>query len=303
MSNAIEMRGVAWRPDVSFALDDLSLAVPQGAIYGFLGANGSGKSSTIRILMGMMKPDRGDIRMLGRPVPDDLPVVLHDVGYMPERPHLYRHLTVQEVVDFHRSFHPGFDRELVSDLLDRLELSRHMPIKRLSKGQTGKLMFTLALSNRPRLLVLDEPTDGLDPVVRRDIMTTMVDYVSQSGATVFISSHLVHELERICDWVGVIDRGRMVAELRMEDFKRTIKRVRLDGEPELSGSDVPFAILDRSAPNGLSPHETWVVWGWEQDHHTHLMERGVQVRDVVDLDLEEGFVALLRATRTRGLER
>lgn len=299
MSNAIEFEGVCWRPGRSFALRDLTLAVPEGAIYGFLGPNGSGKSSSIKILMGMMKPDSGGVRMLGGRVPRDLPRVLQRVGYIPERPHLFKQLTVAEAVAYHRSFYETWDQPWAEALLDRMELLPDQPIRRLSKGQTGKLMFALALATRPRLLVLDEPTDGLDPVVRRDIVTTMVDYVSQEGATVFVSSHLVHELERICDWVAVIDKGQLVAELRMDDFKRTIKRLRLEGASLEPPRDVPFAVLDRMAPNGVNPLETWTVWGWEPPHREHLADTGIHVREVIDLDLEEGFVALLRATRTR----
>lgn len=302
MTSAIEFEGVCWRPGKSFALKDLTLSVPEGSIYGFLGPNGSGKSSSIRILMGMLKPDSGGVRMLGGKVPKELPRVLQQVGYVPERPHLFKQLTVQEAVEFHRSFYPGWDRVWADGLLDRMELDPCQPIKRLSKGQVGKLMFALALGSRPRLLVLDEPTDGLDPVVRRDIVTSLVDYVSQEGATVFISSHLVHELERICDWVGVIDNGSLVAELRMDDFKSTIKRLRLEGTPNVPPPDIPFALLDRMAPNGVSPMETWVVWGWEPLHREQLAHTGIHVREVIDLDLEEGFVALLRATRTRKAE-
>lgn len=299
MNSVIELARVSWRPGPAFALQELDLRVPEGSIYGFLGPNGSGKSSTIRILMGMLKADAGRVRLLGRPAPDDLPEILQEVGYMPERPHLFNRLTVREAVAFHRAFYRRWDQGWADSLLRRMELNPDQVIRRLSKGETGKLMFTLALASRPRLLILDEPTDGLDPVVRRDMVTTLLDYVSREGASVFISSHLVHELERICDWVGVIDDGRLVAELRMEDFKNSIKRIRLGSAATPPPPDVPFAVLDRIAPNGVSPLETWVVWGWQAGHREHLSRSGIDVRDVIDLDLEEGFVALLRSTRKR----
>jgi ABC-type multidrug transport system ATPase subunit len=119
---------------------------------------------------------------------------------------------------------------------------------------------------------------------------------------VLISSHLVHELERICDWVGVLDHGRLVDELPMVEFKNAIKRIRVQNAPADVPVDVPFAVLDRRAANGVSPYETWVVRGWSRDHQHYLECVGATVRDVVDLDLEDGFVELLRAQRARRLD-
>lgn len=298
MKYAIELDRVVWSPGASFRLDDLSLRVPRGSIYGFLGPNGSGKTTTVRLFMGMMKPHGGEIRVLDGRVPRDMAHILARVGYVPERPHVYPQLTVGEAMRFHAAFHRLWDPHWADTLVDRLGLDPDRKIARMSKGEVGKLLVSLALAQRPELLVLDEPTDGLDPVVRRDVMTTVLDYVSETGATVFISSHLVHELERICDWVGVMDRGSLVAELPMNDFKNGIKHLRVeavrDGVP---GADPPFVVLDRKPPNGVSPYETWVVRGWMDDHAAWFDSATAHLRDVVDLDLEEGFVELLRSQR------
>jgi ABC-2 type transport system ATP-binding protein len=143
--------------------------------------------------------------------------------------------------------------------------------------------------------VLDEPTDGLDPVVRREVLTALLDFVAQRGATVFISSHLVHELERICDWVGVMDRGRLVAELPMQSFKSGIKRLRVLGAPALLG-DTPFVVLSREAAGGAG--ELWIVRGWQSPMDQYVGGLGATLLEVIDLDLEEGFVELLRTART-----
>jgi ABC-2 type transport system ATP-binding protein len=296
MNHAIELSSVSWKAGRGFALQDVSLRVPVGSIYGFLGPNGSGKTTTIRIFMGMMRPDRGDIRVLGKPVPRELPRILARVGYVPERPHVYPALTVAEVVRYHASFYPSWDRAWAADLTDRLELDPGRKIARMSKGETGKLLLLLSLSQRPDLLVLDEPTDGLDPVVRRDVLTAVLDYVSETSATVFISSHLVHELERFCDWVGVLDGGQIVAELPMQSFKNGIKRIRVAGAPPTPG-DTPFVILSRLGRDGLGTTETWIVRGWQDPMRQYFEGVGATVRDVVDLDLEEGFVELLRSAR------
>jgi ABC-2 type transport system ATP-binding protein len=319
MKYAIDLDRVTWSPGKAFRLDELSLKVPRGSIYGFLGPNGSGKTTTIRLFMGMVKPHAGEIRVLDGRVPRDMAHILSRVGYVPERPHVYPQLTVGEAMRLHAAFHRLWDPHWAEELVERLRLDPDRRIARMSKGEVGKLLVSLALAQRPELLVLDEPTDGLDPVVRRDVITTVLDYVSESGATVFISSHLVHELERICDWVGVLDQGSLVAELPMNDFKNGIKHLRVETVPATPGSvtstnatrsgvdvastehqtpiDAPFVVLDRKAPNGVSPYETWVVRGWVDDHRQWFEQGTTQLRDVVDLDLEEGFVELLRSQR------
>jgi ABC-2 type transport system ATP-binding protein len=298
MINAIELTDVAWRAGRSFELSDVSLHVPTGSIYGFLGPNGSGKTTTIRIFMGMIKPDRGRVTVLDRPVPADMKFILARVGYVPERPHVYPALTVGEQIHYHSSFFRLWDRGWAEELRKRLALDSEQKIARMSKGETGKLLLLLALAQRPSLLVLDEPTEGLDPVVRRDVLAAVLDYVSDTGATVFISSHLVHELERICDWVGVMDGGRVVAELPMQLFKNGIKRLRVTDAPAaLNG--VPFTLLSRQHENGAGSFETWIVRGWEPPMRHYFDSVGATLRDVIDLDLEESFVELLRSSRPR----
>jgi ABC-2 type transport system ATP-binding protein len=294
MTFAIETRGLQYKPSKTFELREVSLHVPAGAIYGFLGPNGSGKTTTIRLLMGLLRPHAGSISVLGHAVPGEVPRALLRTGYVPERPQLYPSLTVQESIRYHAAFYPGWDRRWADELLARFGLEEGTLLGRLSKGEMGKLMILLALAQSPDLLVLDEPTDGLDPVVRREVLTALLDYVARREATVFISSHLVHELERICDWVGVMDRGRHVAELPMQSFKNGIKRLRVQGAPAQLG-DTPFVVLAREG-NGAG--ETWIVRGWQTPMDQYFGGVGATLREVIDLDLEEGFVELLRTART-----
>lgn len=296
MNSAIELDNVGWKAGKAFALQDVSLRVPVGSIYGFLGPNGSGKTTTIRMFMGMLKPDHGSISLFGMNVPRDMKAILGRIGYVPERPHVYPALTVGEQIRVHSSFYPKWDHGWCAELVERLHLDPGRKISRMSKGETGKLLLLLALAQRPDLLVLDEPTDGLDPVVRRDVMSAVLDYVSERSATVFISSHLVHELERICDWVGVMDDGRLVAELPMQQFKNGIKRLRVADAPEKAAA-VPFTLLSRQRDNGPGSLETWIVRDWEPPMRHYFDGVGATVRDVIDLDLEEGFVELLRSSR------
>ncbi len=296
MSNAIELNKVTYTAGKSFQISDLNLCVPEGAIYGFLGANGSGKTTTIRLIMGLLRAECGHIRVLGEQVPNDMPSILGRTGYVPEHPHLYPGLTVGETLRYHASFYKEWDAEWSYELVEALHLDARRKVGQMSKGEKGKLLILLAIAQRPELLILDEPTDGLDPVVRRDVLTAVLDYVSHSEATVFISSHLVHELERFCDWVGVVDDGGLIAELPMEDFKNGIKRLKVENPP-VEADDAPFVVLNRTFNDRRTAMETWVVRGW-QDRMTQYFERtGASVCDVMDLDLEEGFVELLRSSR------
>src|SRR5690606_4904666 len=229
-------------------------------IYGFLGPNGAGKTTTIRVLLGMTRRDGGDVRLLGHSIPGELPGALARIGYVPERPHGYPSLTVADALRCHAAFHHRWDGVWAEQLRRQFELPLERRVGHLSKGESGKLMMLLALAQRPELLVLDEPTDGLDPMVRRDVLTAVLDYVADVGATVFISSHLIHELERICDWVGVLDRGRMVTQMPIEAFKGGVKRIRVSGG-NAHGGEAPFAVLSRSA-DAMAASETWVVRGW-----------------------------------------
>jgi ABC-2 type transport system ATP-binding protein len=294
MTHAITIDALRYRAG-TFVIPDLSIRVPTGAIYGFLGPNGSGKTTTIRLVLGLLRPLAGTIRVLDTLVPRDSVRALARIGYVPEHPHLDAVMTVAETLRYHAAFYPTWDQSWAERLLRDFELDPSRPFGKLSKGQKGKLMMLLALAQRPELLVLDEPTDGLDPVVRRDMLAALLDYVAQHHATVFVSSHLIHELERICDWVAVMDKGLLVSELPMERFKGGIKRLRVAGAPA-DLRDTPFRLLSRER-NGGGGTESWVVSGWQPDMAGFFDRGAATLREVIDLDLEEGFVELLRASR------
>lgn len=294
MSHAIEIRRLHYRAGKSFEIPSLDLTVPAGSIYGFLGPNGSGKTTTIRLVLGMLRARAGEIRVLGSAMPRDAHRVLARIGYVPEQPHLDPTLTVGELLRFQAAFYPTWDHAWAANLLETFALDGRRPFGRLSKGQKGKVMMLLALAQRPELLVLDEPTDGLDPVVRRDMLAALLDYVSERGATVFISSHLVHELERMCDWIGVMDQGRLVVELPMDRFKNGMKRLVVSDAPDVLAAP-PFSLLSRER-NG-SATETWLVRDWEPEMQSFFERAGGSLQRVIDLDLEDGFVELLRTFR------
>ena len=290
---AIRTDGLRYRAGRDFALDDIALRVPAGAVYGFLGPNGSGKTTTIRALLGLLGRVEGRVTLLGHEIPQALPSALARIGYVPERSHLYPHFTVGQMLAHHAAFHRNWDEGWAESQRQRFALAPDRVLARLSKGEMGKLMVLLALAQRPDLLILDEPTDGLDPVVRRDVLTALVEYVDERKATVFISSHLVHELERICDWVGVMDAGKLVTELPMGRFKAGLRRLRL-GATSLVADGAPFTLLATERGAG---GEEWLVQDWADGMESWFTGRGAELREVVALDLEEVFVELLRWAR------
>jgi ABC-2 type transport system ATP-binding protein len=294
MTHAIEIRDLHYRPGRGFALRDLTVTVPTGSVYGFLGPNGAGKTTTMKLVTGLLRPRSGSLRVLGRDVPRRAAQVLADVGYVPEAPHLYQSLRVGEAIRYHAAFYPRWDAALADDLGRRLDFPHDRKLSALSKGEMRKLMLLLALAHRPPLLVLDEPTDGLDPVTRRELLDVLLETVRRGDTTVFLSSHLVHELEPFCDWIAVLDKGTLVAESRTAELRDAVKRLRVDGAaPPSEGA--PFTVMRRS-PAG--PHgETWMVRGWQDRMSGFFLTGGARVAAVEDVDLEDAFVELLRWAR------
>ena len=293
MSFPIHLANVSCRLGRDFALRDLTLRVPQGAIYGLLGPNGSGKTTTIRLIMGMLRAHDGTVVVAGHTMPDEAHLALRAVGYVPERPHLYAGLTVDATLAYHSAFYTTWDATRAAQMLDAFDLRRLQVVGEMSKGETGKLQLLLALATRPSVLVLDEPTDGLDPVARRDVLSTLLDYVAETSATVLIASHLVHEVERICDWVGLMEGGRLIQEEPLVAFRDSLRRLRVANAPATLGA-TPFSLIARRS---VGRAEDWVVRGHGAESEAWLARCGVEVLETSPLDLEETVVEVLRATR------
>jgi ABC-2 type transport system ATP-binding protein len=209
------------------ALRGLDLKVPRGSIYGFLGRNGAGKTTTIRTLMGMLKQDSGSAQVFGIPVSlgDDSIAIRQRIGYVTEDKELYPYMSVEQIIRFTRPFFPKWRRDLEQRYLEMFELPREKKVTNLSKGMRSKLMLLLAISRGAELLILDEPTDGLDPVAINDVLRELVKVAASDGTTMFFSSHQLGEVEEIADWIGIIDRGRMVVEGPLDDIKSSYQRV------------------------------------------------------------------------------
>ena len=239
---AIETHGLGHRFGSTWAVRNLDLKVPRGSVFGLLGPNGAGKSTTIHMLMGLLPPDEGSARIAGGdPVADEVSV-RRRVGYVAERHGFYDWMTVDETVRLVAAYHRDWNEGLRGELQGEFGLDGGARVGDLSKGMRARLALLLALSFDPDLLVLDEPTGGLDPAARRHFIETILARYQESGKTILVSSHLLNEFSGLLDHVAFLKDGRLELSLPLEELRATVKRVRLtweDGAPE--GLVVPGA--------------------------------------------------------------
>jgi ABC-2 type transport system ATP-binding protein len=208
------------------AVRELNLSVARNRITGFLGRNGAGKSSTIKMLLGMMRPTSGDGSVLGKKIDDPAQSVelRKDVAYVGEDKRLYGYMTVEQMIRFTGSFYEDWQPDVAASLLKRYELPPDRKVKALSKGMHTKLALLLAFARRPKLLILDEPSAGLDPVGVEQLLEGLVSLCGQ-GATVFFSSHQIPEVERVADQICILEHGRLVADVSLEEIRRSYRQV------------------------------------------------------------------------------
>ena len=211
------------------ALRGLDLRVPQGSIFGFLGRNGAGKTTTIKTLMGLLRSDSGTAHVFGIRVTDaDRSIeVRRRIGFVTEDKELYPYMTVEQVIRFTRPLFPKWRDDLARRYLQIFELPPERKIPDLSKGMRSKLMLLLAISRGAELLILDEPTDGLDPAATEEVLRELVDISASEGTTMFFSSHQLSEVELIADHIGIIDRGKMVASGELDEMKARYHRLQV----------------------------------------------------------------------------
>jgi ABC-2 type transport system ATP-binding protein len=209
------------------ALDHVSVSLPRGIVFGLVGANGAGKTTLIKHVLGLLKAQAGSVRVFGCDPVADPAGVLARIGYLSEEHDLPGWMRVWELLRYNQAFFPNWDPAYAEELRVRFDLDPAAKVKHLSKGQRARAGLLVALAHRPELLVLDEPSSGLDPLVRRDILEAIIRAIADEGRTVLFSSHLLHEVERVSDHVSMIDKGKVVFSGPLDDIKETHRCVTL----------------------------------------------------------------------------
>jgi|HubBroStandDraft_5_1064220.scaffolds.fasta_scaffold14855_3 ABC-2 type transport system ATP-binding protein len=269
------------------ALDGLDMHVPRGSIYGFLGRNGAGKTTTIRLLAGLAHPTSGRMQVLGLDPQTDRIPILERTGFVIDKM-LLPSMNGNDLVRFNRGFFPRWSDALAAKYAEVLEIPMKQKFRRLSTGNQTKLCLLLALSQGAELLVLDEPTAGLDPVVTDQLLRVLVDDFANEGRTLFLSSHHLSEVERVADWVGIVDRGRLLLEESLDDVRAHFRRVRVVGE------NLPPASRNQIFKTKVGEGTTeYIVRTDTHGFTAELRSQGAIVLDVSPMNLSEIFLEVV----------
>lgn len=282
------------------ALDHLNLRVPKGCVYGLLGRNGSGKTTAIRLLLGFLRPTCGSCEVFGRDSGELTPEIRGRVGYVCEGHPLYKWMPIGALENFQRAFYPDrWDRRIFDEMLDCFSLTRRQRIRSLSNGQRAQVSLALAMATSPDLLVMDDPTLGLDVAIRRQFLQGMIHLIQKKGKTVLFSSHILSDVERVVDRVAVIDRGVLRADCTLEQFRTSIRKVRADRTAHLpEGFDLPGALHCRQDEAVTE----WIVVGTTDEQ----LERAFSAVPVkrytcVPMNMEDQFIEFTSPVGNKGL--
>jgi len=286
---AIETRGLTKVYGPLRAVDSLTLRVPRGSVYGFLGRNGAGKTTTMRMLLGLARPTSGSAQMLGLEAGRQQVEILKRTAFVGERKVLYEYFTPAELARFTSGFYPGWPPDAVEKYARLLDIPMKQKFGKLSHGNRTKVCLLLALAQGAELLVLDEPTIGLDPVMIDDLLRVLMDEQAEGGRTVFFSSHQLAEVEQIAEWVGIIDQGRLLLEARLEDIKNEYRVV------VAGGNGLPAA----ASPQVISAVQAgaftrYIVTSGAEAFAAGLSRQGAASVEVFPLSLREFFLEIVR---------
>ncbi len=271
-------------------LEDMSLTAEKGKVYGLLGRNGEGKTTLIRILMGVIPADSGTIELDGRDIRFSDSAYKRSVGYIPEDPFFYDWMSVRGLLDFNRSFYPRWNADKAAGYLSKFGLDPRQKIRSMSRGMKLKLELVTALAAEPELLVLDDPTSGLDVPTRQDFLKGIIGELAAGGTTVLFATHMVHELERVVERLGILQGGRLVVEEDFETIKSRTRRVSLsfDGPPPL---ELGLTGILSEQRNGR--HIEAVVYPWSDALEARFSGLGAVRAEVEPMGLEDIFVGFV----------
>ena len=283
----IQVTDAVKRFDGFTALDGASITVPDGAIYGLVGPNGAGKSTLIRHLTGILRADSGEILVDGEPIYEN-PAKKALLAVIPDDWYYFSSASLRDMMRFYRGFYPTFDMERYEKFREVFEIPEKAMLRRLSKGMQKQAAFWLAMSCRPKYLILDEPVDGLDPVMRRQVWSLMMGDVAENGTTVLVSSHNLQELEDVCDHVGIMNRGKVLLERSLSDLQENIVKLQVVwNTPEPPALPPEMNVLHVS---NVGRVYTYIVRGNAAAVSTALSVLQPMMLEALPLSLEEIFI-------------
>ena len=284
----IQVNNVVKTFDGSRALDGLTMKVERGSIYGLVGPNGSGKSTILRHITGVYRPDSGSVSVDGKPVYEN-PEIKARIAVIPDELYYFNSASTRDMMRFYRGIYPKFDPERYETLRRAFpEVDEKAPIRRLSKGMQKQSAFWLALCCDPEILVLDEPVDGLDPVMRRQVWSLLMGDVAQRGTTVLVSSHNLRELEDVCDHVGILSHGKVLLERSLTDLQDNVVKLQVAfNQPELPQLPKDMNILHIGQ---LGRVYTLIVRGDPSEIKTRMAAYSPILLEALPLSLEEIFI-------------
>ncbi len=271
------------------ALDRLDLRVPRGSVYGYLGRNGAGKSTTIKILLGLARATSGTAAVFGLTWPRDGLVILQRTAYVDQQKQLFAKMTGEELIRFNRPLYPRWSDDLATRYARELDVPMNRPFARMSIGNQTKMCLLLALAQNADLLILDEPIAELDPLTVDALHRVLIEDYATEGRTIFVSSHNLAEVEKIADWVGILDHGRLLLEARLDDLRSEYRRVRVTGRglPESASPGIVSVVVSDDVTEYVVSRDADAV-------AAELRNQGGIVLDVSPMNLEQVFLTLVR---------
>ena len=286
--SVIEVRGLTRRFGKKSALHDVSLTIPRGSVFGLVGENGAGKTTLLKHLLGLLRAQVGSVRVFGRDPVADPVGVLGRIGCLSEDRDLPDWMRIDELLRYNQAFYPTWDEDYADELRREFSLDSRQRVSTLSRGQRARAGLLVALAHRPDLLVLDEPSSGLDPVVRQEILGAIVRTVADEGRTVLFSSHLLDEVERVADHVAMLHEGRLVACDSLDQIRRRHHRflIRFD-QPQNSSPQLPGAL----SCQGDGQEWTVLCNGGREELVQAVLARGAKIVEEASPSLEEIFVS------------
>jgi ABC-2 type transport system ATP-binding protein len=287
-SHVIEIRCLTRHFGNQRALDEISLSVPRGGVFGLIGGNGAGKTTVIKHVLGLLKAQSGSVRVFGLDPVQNPVGTLGRIGYLSEDRDLPDWMSVAELMRYTQAFFPSWDEAYAAELREAFDLDPKAKIKNLSRGQRARAGLLAALAHRPDLLVLDEPSSGLDPVVRRDILGAIIRTIADEGRTVLFSSHLLDEVERVADRVAIIHEGRILLTAPMDEIKETHRRMTLRfGQSHRQ----PPTLVGALSFEGEGSDWTYICSGESRQLRQAAEAIGATVMEDAPLSLDEIFVS------------